>query len=139
RVGGRREPRGYVRAGGVANVSDSDRPLGVVGELHPEAAARLALGSTAVAGFELDLAALEAAVESAGPRKLEPIPRFPGATVDVALAAPASTTVAELESLVRAADPALCRSVGLFDVYEGAELGPGKRSVPFHLQLPPAQ
>ncbi len=113
----------------------SVRGLGYFGELHPESAGRLGLGSAAVAGFELDLEALEGACAAAGPRRMRPIPRFPAISVDVALAASQDVPVEALEGLVRAADPTLCRSVDLFDIYTGSELGAATRSVAFHVEL----
>lgn len=127
--------RPYLHPKRLLLVGSAPRLLGTVGELHPEAAARLGLASAQVAGFELDLPALEAAVAAAGPKKLVPIPRFPGVNVDVALAAPERERAADLERLVRDADPGLVRSVELFDVYRGAELGAGVRSLAFHVEL----
>lgn len=109
--------------------------LGHVGELHPRASAALGLEGAEVAGFEIDLDRLEAACVAAGPRRLVPIPRFPGITVDVALAAPEKLSVAALEELVRGTDSKLCRAVSLFDLYRGAELGAGVRSAAFHVEL----
>ncbi|MBL8696105.1 MAG: phenylalanine--tRNA ligase subunit beta [Planctomycetes bacterium] len=111
------------------------RILGYFGELHPEVAERLGLLGISVAGFELDLDAMEVACGEAGARRFTPIPKFPGITVDVALAAPESVRADELEALVRATDAKLCRSIALFDVYRSAELGAGLRSVAFHVEL----
>lgn len=118
-----------------ATAGGQHRMLGYLGELHPEAAARLGFSNIQAAGFELDVAALVAACAAAGPRKLVSIPRFPGITVDVALAAPENLSVEALESLVRSADATLCRNVTLFDIYTGSELGAGIRSVAFHVEL----
>jgi phenylalanyl-tRNA synthetase beta chain len=109
--------------------------FGRMAEIHPQALARLDLADVDVAMFEIDLARLEAARASAGPQRFAGIPKFPGVAVDVALLAPAARTVADLEALVRAADPQLCRGVELFDVYAGAELGEGRRSVAFHVEI----
>jgi phenylalanyl-tRNA synthetase beta chain len=111
------------------------RLLGFLGEIHPDAQSRLGLDAAAVAGFELDLEALEQAVAAAGYRRFAGIPKFPGIRVDVALLAPENLSAEALESLVRSADDRLCRSAALFDIYAGAELGAGKRSVAFHVEL----
>lgn len=118
-----------------ATVAGQHRLLGYLGEIHPETAGRLGLEGVQVAGFELDLSALEAAWAAAGARRFVPIPRFPGITVDVALAAPENLSAEALESLVRSADDKLCAGIELFDIYAGAELGSGKRSVAFHVEL----
>ncbi|MFN0208098.1 MAG: phenylalanine--tRNA ligase subunit beta [Planctomycetota bacterium] len=126
-------PRRRILVG--ATVSGHHRLLGFVGELHPEVAGRLGLQNVDVAGFELDLEAIEAACAAAGPPRFIPIPKFPGITVDVALAAPENVSVEQLELLVRSADSKLCRSVSVFDIYRGPELGAGMRSVAFHVEL----
>jgi len=116
-------------------VGKKRHPLGWAGTLHPKTAIALGIQHAEVAGFELDLQRLEAAVAEAGPKQLVPLPRYPGVTVDVALAAPDAMRVGDLEKLVREADPVLCRSVSLFDIYSGPELGEGRRSVAFRVEL----
>lgn len=111
------------------------RLLGFLGELHPEATARLGLSGAEVAGFELDLDALDAACTAAGPVKFEAPPRFPGIMVDVSIAASENVSCEALEALVKSANATLCRSTTLFDIYTGSELGPGRRSLAFHVEL----
>lgn len=124
----------YLHPQHVLEVRVGDRALGILGEIHPRVL-RALRGDGSAAGFELDLAPLEAAVLAAGPRRFPGLPRFPGILVDVALAAPDSMAASALESLVRAAAPDLCRGLTLFDIYRGPELGAGRRSVAFHVEL----
>jgi phenylalanyl-tRNA synthetase beta chain len=128
-------PRPYFHPQRRLEVRAGGRAVGVLAQLHPTAAKRLGVESLDVAAFELDLTALEAAVAAAGPRRFTGIPRFPGISVDVSLAAPASTSIDALEALVLAAAPDLCRGLRLFDIYAGPELGEGRRSAAFHLEL----
>jgi phenylalanyl-tRNA synthetase beta chain len=103
------------------------RMLGVLGELHPAEALRLELSDPCVL-FELDLRQLVA--YGSQPRHVvEPPPKFPAIRRDLALvldrdfpAAGVLRTVSELSS-------PLLESVELFDVYEGASVPDGKKSV----------
>lgn len=112
--------------------------VGHAGELHPSVVAGLDLPARAVA-FEVDLdAILEAAPDA--PRQAVPVSTFPLAKEDIALVVDASVTAGELAAAVRAgalAAPAgdVLEDLRLFDVYTGAQLGEGKKSLAFALRL----
>ena len=98
------------------------RTLGLTGELASQ---------VAVAEISIDvLAACEKA-----PPGYEPIPRFPGIKVDVALAMPETVTAAEMRAAIDTAGKGLVAEVELFDVYTGESLGAGKKSLAWHVLL----
>lgn len=82
--------------------------------------------------FECDVRAILAARM---PRaRYVPIPRTPDAKRDLAIVVSTKIPYEELQNaLVNATS--LLRSITLFDVYEGAKLGKGKRSLAFHLMF----
>ncbi len=125
--------------GRCARLETADGTLvGHAGELHPKVVATLGLPARAVA-FEVDLDVLLA---SAGdePTVAREISTFPVAKEDIALVVDASVPAADLEAAVRAGAGAgtagdVLEDLRLFDVYTGAQLGEGKKSLAFSLRL----
>ena len=79
---------------------------------------------------ELDLAARERAD---GPRAYRALPRVPGASRDLALVVPPGVRHGDLAGSIAEAGGELLEECRLFDVYEGAPLAPGERSLAFTL------
>ena len=61
------------------------------------------------------------------------LPKFPAVTRDIALVMDEKTTVGSVLSSIRKAGGALLESAEMFDIYRGAQLGEGKKSVAFSL------
>ncbi|HWP35149.1 MAG TPA: phenylalanine--tRNA ligase subunit beta [Thermodesulfobacteriota bacterium] len=112
-------PEGTAGGQGVA--------VGAVGALHPELLERLDVGALPVFVLELCLDALVPHAERR-PR-FRPLPRFPAVVRDLALVLDATRPAAEVLARVRAEREPLLREVAVFDVYEGPQLPPGKRSL----------
>jgi phenylalanyl-tRNA synthetase beta chain len=109
-----------------------ERSLGFAGELHPRVCTATGVPArTAVA--EIDLSALiEHAVGIvAGPT----FSTYPVAKEDVALLVADSVPAASVAQTLREGAGELCESVRLFDVYTGAQVGEGKRSLAFALRF----
>ena len=103
--------------------------IGIVGELHPVCATAYGLtGRTYVA--ELDLQSLAAYTT---PGVIEAPSRYPAVEQDIAVVVPADTTAAAVTAVIRQAAGPLCRTIRLFDVYSGEQVGPGKKSLAFAL------
>src|SRR5207253_2477194 len=97
---------------------------GWLGEVHP------ALGR-GWAAFEIDLAALEAAVPV---RVLyRDVISFPSALQDLAFVVDEDMPASEILAAIRAAGGELLRDVSVFDEYRGPQVGEGKRSLAFRL------
>ncbi len=115
-----------------ASLSCGGRELAFAAELHPAAARRLELeADVAVATLNLDALL---GLERPGARHV-PLPRFPGRSLDVALAVPRSAPAAEAEALIRAAGKGLVRRVELFDLYRGPGLAEGQKSLAYNVLL----
>ena len=109
-------------------------PVAVVGELHPRVVAALGLPERCVAG-ELDLDLLVAAAAARGPAVAPTISPYPPSSVDVALVVGHDVLAADLgRSLQRGAGP-LLEHVALFDVFEGPQIGEGRRSLAYSLRF----
>ncbi|HEX7715772.1 MAG TPA: phenylalanine--tRNA ligase subunit beta, partial [Marmoricola sp.] len=85
------------------------------------------------AALEVDLGHLiEHAVAVAGAPALS---TFPVAKEDVALVVGDEVSADELARTLREGAGELCESVRLFDVYTGAQIGPGRKSLAFALRF----
>jgi phenylalanyl-tRNA synthetase beta chain len=118
--------------GRSAVVTIAGEPIGEVGELHPRVSRRFDLPGR-VAAFELRVGPLVAAAGEA-PRYRD-ISRFPPVHRDVAFVLDASVPAGDVRAaLAEAGGDLLDRGV-LFDVFEGAPLPQGKRSLAFSLDF----
>jgi phenylalanyl-tRNA synthetase beta chain len=81
--------------------------------------------------FELDADALVRA--AAGVRAFEDIPRFPAVELDIALVVPEDVTAERVEQAIRSAGGKLLEGIRLFDVYRGAGVAEGRKSLAFAL------
>jgi phenylalanyl-tRNA synthetase beta chain len=113
-----------------ALVDAREVPLGYVGEISPQVAAAYGL-SGRLAVFEIDCEELFRAYPF--PRDLHAIPRFPGVGRDIAIIVPDSVPAREVESFLRNQAGELLESIELFDLYRGANIPEGSRSLAFSL------
>ncbi|MGH8826161.1 MAG: phenylalanine--tRNA ligase subunit beta, partial [Jiangellaceae bacterium] len=104
---------------------------GHAGELHPRVTQALGLPDRTVAmEVELDrFAAADAPVPAPS------VSTFPVATQDVALVVDESVPAADVASALRAGAGDLLESVRLFDVYSGAQVGKGRKSLAYALRF----
>jgi phenylalanyl-tRNA synthetase beta chain len=106
--------------------------LGHAGELHPSVCAAFGLPArTAAAEIDLD-ALIASAPERADVAAISP---FPVAKEDVALIVEADVPAAVVERALRSGAGTLLESVALFDIYTGAQIGEGKKSLAFALRF----
>lgn len=106
-------------------------PTVILGEVHPDTASQYSLEQRVYVA-EIRLRPLFAAAE--GQRVVyQPLPRFPAVERDLALVCDQELPVAEMEKVIRTSGGKLLESVALFDVYQGAQIEKGKKSVAFSL------
>jgi phenylalanyl-tRNA synthetase beta chain len=118
--------------GRAARVRVDGVDLGAVGELHPRVVAAFDVPPRTLAG-ELRLDPLVAA--GIRFRAAETPSPIPGLSFDVAVVVDAAVPAAEVEAAVRAgAGPAL-RRLHLFDVFTGPQLGEGRKSLAYALEV----
>ena len=118
--------------GRCANVYVNGQEIGVLGQIHPLVAANYGV-DTELFCAELKFDALFAA-RGADP-VYAPLPKFPAVTRDIAVLVDAAITVGALEDCILSAAKGLLKDVKLFDIYNGANLPKGKKSVAFNLIL----
>ena len=107
--------------------------LGVVGEVDPETLGAYELAHARAGWLELDLSKLAAAPRR--PLVARPVSRFPSSDVDLAFVVADSVPAAAIAAALRRAAGELCESVELFDVYRGAGVSEGSRSLAYRLRL----
>jgi phenylalanyl-tRNA synthetase beta chain len=105
-----------------------ERLVGHAGELHPRVVAALDLPVRTVA-FEIDLDALG----DPQPVPAPTISSFPPALQDVALVVDSRVSAADLTAALMAGGAPLLESAVLFDVYQGEQVGAGRKSLAFTL------
>ena len=98
-------------------------PAGILGELHPRAL------EGEWGAFELDLGELFAA--SLEPVTYEDVITFPPVRQDLAFTVDEAVSAGELVDAARAAAGPELKQIRVFDVYRGAQVGEGKKSVAF--------
>ncbi len=118
--------------GRCARVFSGERLLGVLGQIHPSAAANYDVDCELYAA-ELRFDALYAGM--GGTPVYQPLPRFPAVTRDIALVCDKCLPVARLEECICRGAKGLLKEVRLFDVYTGAGIPEGEKSVAFNLTL----
>jgi phenylalanyl-tRNA synthetase beta chain len=121
----------FLHPGRSAAVLADGRPLGFLGEVHPLVAGAWDLERTAA--FAIDLGGLaEAAPEVVS---YTAFGSFPTLRQDLAVTLPRGVPVAEVLARVRGAGGALLESARVFDVYEGEQVGEGRRSLALALSF----
>ena len=126
--------RSFLHPGVCAEVLCGGKVLGYLGRLDPAISDELALERKAFIA-ELDYDAL---MECARPFKYKPLPKFPEVTRDLALVADTGVTCGQIEKAIYEA----CKyvtDVKLFDIYAGAQVGEGKKSMAFTVTFTPAE
>ena len=118
--------------GRCAKIFVKGQEVGILGQIHPLVATNYGVDA------ELYYAQMQfdALFASRGTDpEYTPLPKFPAVTRDIAVLVDKTDTVGALEACIRTAAKGLLKDVALFDIYEGANLPEGKKSVAFNLIL----
>ena len=118
--------------GRCAEVSMDGVVLGYLGQVHPLVAANY--------GMDCEVYCAEISFSKLMDMLLPdatytPLPKYPAVTRDLSIVCDESLTVAQAEQTITAAAGKLLRNVKLFDIYRGTNLGEGKKSLAFSLEL----
>ena len=118
-----------MHPGRTAAVFLDGEVVGFVGQLHPQTAKDYGIPETYVA--ELNLTAVEAGLMP-NP-SFQEITKFPAVSRDMALLLPAETSHKEVVAAIESAGVKRLTSIKLFDVYAGANIEAGKKSMAYSL------
>lgn len=104
--------------------------LGIMGEIHPDVADNYGIGVKAYCGeFFID----RLIDFSSNEIQYSKPPKYPSTSRDIAMVVDEKTPVAEIEKVIKNSGTEILRSVELFDVYRGEQVGAGKKSVAYSL------
>lgn len=120
----------YYHPGRSARLVVGGTVYAQLGEVHPDVADRFDMKGRALLA-EVDLQQILADAHPMG--EMKPLPRFPGMTRDLAMVMDEAVAVGPLMKDMEKAAGSLLENISLFDVYRGAQLGQGKKSVAFSL------
>lgn len=120
----------------TARLEASGGKIGVVGEVDPSVAESFGVGGARVGWMELDLGLLlHPAVTPRRSEAVQPVSRFPSSDVDLAFVVPDAVPASRIGRAVSEAGGELLESVTLFDVYRGAGVPDGSRSLAYRLRF----
>jgi phenylalanyl-tRNA synthetase beta chain len=122
----------FLHPGRSAAVNVGGIAVGWIGELHPLVCR--AWDIEAAVGFEVDLAAL-VAVATAGEETYEDVTTFPAVYQDLAVVVPVDLPATELRQAILASGGELLRAADVFDLYEGEQVGEGRKSLALRLEF----
>mgnify|MGYP002585010082 FL=1 len=133
----KRESTPWLHPGISAAVYCNGKRLGVFGKLSNEINGELEIAkeqkdSQNIYLGELDYEALMSCVD--GELRYQPLSPYASVKRDLALVCDEAVTCGEIEETIKKASP-LITEVKLFDIYRGANLGEGKKSMAFSLTL----
>jgi len=122
----------FLHPGRSAAVSLGGTPLGWLGEVHPLVCRTWDID--AAVAFEIDAAPLLAAA-TLGEELFEDVTTFPAALRDLAVVVDSDTSAETVRAAVLAGGGELLRAAEVFDLYEGTQLGEGKKSLALALEF----
>ena len=116
-----------LHPGRAARASVPEALAGIVGEVHPSVLGAWNLRAERVIVGELALRGLSGGQRL--PIRVTPLSRFPRVERDLALVVPETLPAADLAGTLRAAGGERIRGLALFDIYRGAPLAAGEKSL----------
>ncbi|GAB4532048.1 MAG: phenylalanine--tRNA ligase subunit beta [Anaerolineales bacterium] len=116
--------------GKCARVWLGERAIGVLGEMHPVVRENFAdLPTTPLLLAEIEVGALLTAMPRLYATRAVPV--YPPVLEDLAVIVDEGVPAAQVAEAIRSAGAPLVTSVRLFDVYRGAQIGAGKKSLAY--------
>ncbi len=123
------QSRPEMHPGRTANILLDGEVIGFIGEVHPNVAKEYKISETYV--FEINLEAVLAA--DVRDKHYQHISKYPEITRDIALLVDDTVTNDEVVAIIKRRGGAFLKHIHLFDVYTGAHLPKGKKSLAYTL------
>ena len=106
--------------------------VGAIGELHPDVAEAYGVEGRWVYG-ELNLGPVHDAIATRATVTAKDLPKYPAVARDIAMLVSTQFQAAEIAEALASASSGLAESVTLFDLYHGASIPEGQRSLAFRI------
>lgn len=116
--------------GRCAEVSVKGEKIGIIGQIHPKVSENFKIDAE-VYGAVLDFEKIADIADMS--RHFVPLPKFPAVTRDIAVTLDKEVEVGEIVKIIKANRKGIIESYNLFDIYEGAQVGKGKKSVAYSI------
>ena len=120
----------YLHPGRQANILYDGVVVGYLGEVHPDVADTYGIGTRAYIAV-IDMP--EIVERATFDRKYTGIARFPAVTRDISMVMPKEILVGQIEDVIEKKGGAYLESYALFDIYEGAQIKEGYKSVAYSI------
>lgn len=118
----------FLHPGRQAAIQNGEDVIGYIGQLHPEVVDNYNMkGEVYVAVVDLPKLTALASFD----RKYEGIAKFPASTRDLSMVMSKDIFVGQVEEVIKKYGGNLLENYELFDVYEGEQVGRGKKSVAY--------
>ena len=122
--------RPFLHPGRQANIIYKNRNIGYLGEVHPEVLDNYDIGTRAYVAV-LDMPPI---VEQATfNRKYTGIAKYPAVTRDISMVMKKDILVGQVDEIIRKNGGSILENFHLFDVYEGAQVASGHKSVAYSI------
>jgi phenylalanyl-tRNA synthetase beta chain len=122
---------GAFHPGKCASIWIDDNKLGVLGVVHPMVAERFESPSVAIVAAIVDLEALIERIPERYP--ISSVPAFPPVLEDLAFVVDYETPAGQMQELIQETGRPLVVGVSVFDLYQGEQVGQGKKSLAFSI------
>ena len=122
--------RPYLHPGRKAEIIYKGVAVGYLGEIHPDVAETYKIGDRAYVAV-LDMPAL--LPFTTFDRKYTGIAKFPAVTRDISMVVPKEILVGQIEDMIQQRGGKILESYHLFDIYEGAQVLAGHKSVAYSI------
>lgn len=120
----------FLHPGRQANIIYNETIVGYLGEVHPEVADIYGIGEKAyVAVIDMPSIIPLATFD----RKYEGIAKFPAVTRDISMTVPKEILAGQIEAVIEQRGGKILESYSLFDIYEGAQIKAGYKSVAYSI------
>ena len=120
----------YLHPGRQANIIYDGKVVGYLGEIHPEVADAYGIGERAYVAV-IDMP--EILPYATFDRKYTGIAKYPAVTRDISMVVPKEILVGQIEEVIEKNGGAHLESYKLFDLYEGAQIKAGFKSVAYSI------
>lgn len=120
----------YLHPGRQANVIYDGTVVGYLGEVHPDVADTYGIGTKAyIAVIDMPEIVKRATFD----RKYTGIAKFPAVNRDISMVMPKEILAGQVEEVIEKKGGAYLESYALFDLYEGAQIKEGYKSVAYSI------
>jgi len=122
----------FIHPGRCAKFSAFGQEAGFLGEIHPTVAENYGIGAKVyVACISCSLIYERASLVS----QYKPLPKYPAMTRDIAMLVKDEIASGQIERIIRKRGGKLIESVNLFDIYKGAQIAEGMKSLAYSISF----